>query len=185
MNGFRCNVTGATSTTPISAAQIPRRCGADPDNGIANDTPGNCTFGAKQPFYWFNKERNNVSAQMVFHYSRTEEPYQMFEGTFSPPFYTDLYNFRDGAQNDIFRDSYVSIPVPGPNQSALPVLADISRGSPATATGTTSIASPSPSVAAPPPPPPPSNATQNTTVGSGIWFVLFYIVLGPESSKIP
>jgi len=143
MNGFRCNVTGATSTTPIAAAQIPRRCGADPDNGITNDTPGNCTFGAKQPFYWFNRERNN-----------------MFEGTFSPPFYTDLYNFRDGAQNDIFQDSYVSIPVPGPNQTALPVLADVPR-SPTTGT---SIAPPSPSVAVPAPP---SNVTQNTNVGSG------------------
>lgn len=47
----------------------------------------------------------------------------MFEGTYSPPFYNDLYNFKDGAQNDIFQDSYISIPVPGPNQTALPVLA--------------------------------------------------------------
>lgn len=47
----------------------------------------------------------------------------MFEGTYAPPFYNDLYNFKDGAQNDIFEDSYSSIPVPGPNQTALPVLA--------------------------------------------------------------
>ena len=33
---------------------------------------------------------------------------QMFEGTYSPPFYTDLYNFKDGAQNDIFQNAYVS-----------------------------------------------------------------------------
>jgi len=48
----------------------------------------------------------------------------MFEDTFAPPFYNDLYDFLDGAQNDIFQDSYVgSIPTPGPNQTALPVLA--------------------------------------------------------------
>lgn len=26
----------------------------------------------------------------------------MFEGAHSPPVYNDLYNFKDGAQNDIF-----------------------------------------------------------------------------------
>lgn len=47
----------------------------------------------------------------------------MFEGPFAPPFYTDLYNFRDGAQNDIFVDSYIgSIPTPSPNQTQLPTL---------------------------------------------------------------
>lgn len=46
----------------------------------------------------------------------------MNEGAFSPPFYTDLYNFRDGAQDDIFQNSYDSIPVPSPNQTAIPKL---------------------------------------------------------------
>ena len=49
----------------------------------------------------------------------------MFEGTFSPPVYNDLYNFRDGAQNDIFIDSYASIPTPSPNAS-VPVLSNVS-----------------------------------------------------------
>ena len=44
----------------------------------------------------------------------------MFEGTYAPPFYTDLYNFKDGAQNDIFVDSYASIPPPSPDQTAVP-----------------------------------------------------------------
>ena len=48
----------------------------------------------------------------------------MFEGSFSPPVYNDLYNFLDGAQNDIFIDSYVSIPTPAPNAS-LPVLSNL------------------------------------------------------------
>ena len=47
----------------------------------------------------------------------------MFEGTYAPPYYTDLYNFKDGAQNDIFVDSYVlPMPEPNANQTALPEL---------------------------------------------------------------
>lgn len=45
----------------------------------------------------------------------------MFEGTFSPPVYNDLYNFLDGSQDDIFEDSYLSLPTPEPN-GTLPVL---------------------------------------------------------------
>ncbi|KAH9917023.1 uncharacterized protein B0H18DRAFT_1036276 [Fomitopsis serialis] len=89
MNGFRCNVTGATSDVALAQPQVPRRCGSDPDNDRPEANFGNCTWGAKQPFYWLQQERNN-----------------MFEGYYSPPFYTNLYNFLDGAQQDIFEDSY-------------------------------------------------------------------------------
>jgi len=108
MNGFKCNVTGSTSTAPVAQSKVARRCGVDPKNKKPHSAPGNCTYGAKTPYYWFNLERNN-----------------MFEGTFSPPVYNDLYNFLDGAQNDIFVDSYVSIPTPAPN-APVPVLADVS-----------------------------------------------------------
>lgn len=60
MNGFRCNVTGSVSNVGLAPAKLPRRCGADPERGVMEATPGNCTYGAKQPFYWFQKERNNV-----------------------------------------------------------------------------------------------------------------------------
>jgi hypothetical protein len=65
MNGFRCNVTGATSAVPIAEAQVPRRCGHEGKAGTPSTepglaAPGNCTYGAKQPFYWFQAERNNV-----------------------------------------------------------------------------------------------------------------------------
>jgi hypothetical protein len=60
MNGFKCNVTNPTSNVPLAKAQVPRRCGADPANNVPNPTPGNCTYGAKQPFYWFQAEQNNV-----------------------------------------------------------------------------------------------------------------------------
>ncbi|KAI0792777.1 hypothetical protein C8Q75DRAFT_804492 [Abortiporus biennis] len=103
MTGFKCNVTESTSTVPLAKAQVPRRCGADPDHNVMEADPGNCTYGAKQPFYWFQAERNN-----------------MFEDTYAPPFYTDLYNFKDGSQDDIFADSYAVIPPPSPAQTAVP-----------------------------------------------------------------
>ena len=60
MNGFKCNVTGSTSTVPLATSKVARRCGADPANQKMQSAPGNCTYGAKTPFYWFNNERNNV-----------------------------------------------------------------------------------------------------------------------------
>ncbi|TFK50100.1 hypothetical protein OE88DRAFT_1736379 [Heliocybe sulcata] len=128
MNGFQCNVTGSTSNIALATPKLARRCGADPANGRHEASTGNCTYGAKQPFYWFQKEKNN-----------------MFEGTYSPPFYNDLYNFKDGAQDDIFQDSYVSMPPPSPN-AALPVLnANVGRTNPSV---TTSGASSAPSATA-------------------------------------
>ncbi|PPQ83501.1 hypothetical protein CVT25_006991 [Psilocybe cyanescens] len=112
MNGFKCNVTGSTSNSAVAKSKLPRRCGSDLPNQKLQDVPANCTYGAKQPFYWFNNELNN-----------------MFEGTFSPPVYNDLYNFADGAQDDIFIDSYTQLPDPAPN-AALPIVADIAANLP-------------------------------------------------------
>lgn len=66
MTGFKCNVTGSTSDVPLAKPQLARRCGADPDNNKHEAVPGNCTYGAKQPFYWFQKERNNVSRPLCY-----------------------------------------------------------------------------------------------------------------------
>ena len=60
MNGFKCKVTNSTSNVALAKPKVPRRCGADPDYDKADAAPGNCTYGAKQPFYWFQKEQNNV-----------------------------------------------------------------------------------------------------------------------------
>lgn len=60
MNGFRCNITGSTSNVALATSQVARRCGADSDDGYPQATPGNCTYGAKQPLYWLQAERNNV-----------------------------------------------------------------------------------------------------------------------------
>ncbi|OSX58817.1 hypothetical protein POSPLADRAFT_1049008 [Postia placenta MAD-698-R-SB12] len=90
MNGFSCNVTGATGTTPIGKSMLPRRCGADSDQNEAAN-PGNCTIGPKLPMYWMQAEGNNMN-----------------EGYYMPPVYNDIYGFHDGAQDDIFQDAYVS-----------------------------------------------------------------------------
>ncbi|KAJ3568658.1 hypothetical protein NP233_g5568 [Leucocoprinus birnbaumii] len=88
MNGFHCDVTGAKSDAPaIAKSQVAKRCGYDPATGRSG-SPNNCTIGAKQPLYWYQKERNN-----------------MFEGPLDPPVYNDLYGFKDGAQDDIFESS--------------------------------------------------------------------------------
>ncbi|KAK2467259.1 hypothetical protein APHAL10511_000808 [Amanita phalloides] len=104
MNGFKCDIANPTSKVPLAQSKVARRCGADRANDKPQAALGNCTYGAKQPLYWFNLERAN-----------------MFEGAYSPPVYNELYNFIEGSQDDIFEDSYISLPDPAPN-AALPVL---------------------------------------------------------------
>ncbi|KAL1949696.1 hypothetical protein VTO73DRAFT_8577 [Trametes versicolor] len=126
MNGFKCDVTGARSTVPLAKPAVARRCGADPEHGKLDAVPGNCTYGAKQPLYWLQKEGNNE-----------------FEDTIAPPFYNDLYNFRDGPQDDIFQDSYPGgLPEPSPEQTVVPTPV-----SPASAPAATSASSSSSSSA--------------------------------------
>ncbi|XP_006459911.1 hypothetical protein AGABI2DRAFT_116869 [Agaricus bisporus var. bisporus H97] len=104
MNGFRCKITNATSEVALAKPAIPRRCGEDPKNNKQFSAVQNCTYGAKQPLYWLNDNSN------------------MFEGEHAPPVYNDLYNFADGAQDDIFEDSYKTLPQPGV-VATLPVFA--------------------------------------------------------------
>ncbi|PFH51108.1 hypothetical protein AMATHDRAFT_75186 [Amanita thiersii Skay4041] len=85
MNGFKCTVTNSRPGAPaLARPQLARRCGFDKYNNVQAD-PKNCTQGAKLPFYWKQAEGNS-----------------MFEGYYSPPLYNELYNFKHGAQNDIF-----------------------------------------------------------------------------------
>ncbi|EMD34047.1 hypothetical protein CERSUDRAFT_67654 [Gelatoporia subvermispora B] len=149
---FQCQVTGATGTTPIGTPMTARRCGADPDNGRPDPTPGNCTIGPKNPLYWYQQEGNN-----------------MFEGTYSPPFYNALYGWDDGAQNDIFQDAYISSlgpAAPASTPSSSPAAKVVSSSAVVTPSAVPSSAAPAPSsvvasasassAAAPPPPPSPS-----------------------------
>lgn len=77
--GYRCNVTGATSTQPLTTTpKTANKC--DYPNNVSN-----CTVGAKIPHYWLQNERNNC-----------------FQDTYDPPFYNGAYGFRNGAQLDLF-----------------------------------------------------------------------------------
>lgn len=78
MNGFKCKITGDVGTQTLGKPAVPRRyvpdplrshsltiilgrCGTDPhQEGADIAHPGNCTVGAKQPIYWYQKEGNNV-----------------------------------------------------------------------------------------------------------------------------
>jgi hypothetical protein len=167
MTGFRCDMTGAVSTDPLPPAQVPRRCvllanssrkgvalisfihscGPDPD-GSPYD-PNNCTWGAKQPLYWYQAEGNN-----------------MFEDTYHPPLYTDKYNFKDGAQNDIFNSTpNPTIQPSGSTSSPVPY------GTPAASTSYSSSPAPLPS----PSPSPSSSSYPPDTQPS----------LPPPSSPVP
>ena len=76
MQGFKCKVTGATSTRPIARAVPPEYC--------ANNA-SQCVKGAKQMIVWHQAEANNVNP-----------PNRVSPG------YNLAWGWRNGAQNDIF-----------------------------------------------------------------------------------
>jgi hypothetical protein len=79
MQGFRCNVTGATSSAPVAKAQPPAYCKGEPDK---------CTKGAKQMLAWNQLDGNNVQSPSG-----------------ETPMYNEVCGFLDGAQDNIFEDS--------------------------------------------------------------------------------
>src|ERR1700712_5350451 len=76
MQGFKCNVTGATSTATIAPAQPPTYCEGDASK---------CVKGAKQMIAWHQSEGNNVVPP---------------NGV--TPSYHAAWGFLPGAQKDIF-----------------------------------------------------------------------------------
>jgi hypothetical protein len=71
MNGFRCTVTGGSSTAILGAPKPPKWC---PD--------GDCVSGPKQPMYWAN-DNSNID----------------FSGEYEKkPSYNMKWGFPDGAQ---------------------------------------------------------------------------------------
>jgi len=123
MNGYQCQITGAKSNVPLAKPNVPRRCGADSDSELVRAAaPQNCTYGAKQPIYWLQTERNNL-----------------FENAHAGPFYNDLYGFKDGAQNDIFVNSqlpemnWVGAPVNGQLEAVAGIFSGSGSSAPAPA----------------------------------------------------
>lgn len=122
LNMFQCDFKGATGTKAVAKGNVPRRCGADPANGKMEAVPSNCTVGAKTPMYWYQTEGNN-----------------MFEGTYAPPLYLDLYGFAQGAQNDIF-DGSASTPVATNSATAVPTTSKATAPTTSQAAATTTKA---------------------------------------------
>lgn len=80
MAGFKCNVTGATSTTPVAAAKPPVWC----PEGSGTD----CVKGAKQMMAWNQLTGNNVNNTV-----------------YNSPGYNADMGWQPGAQDDIFESS--------------------------------------------------------------------------------
>jgi hypothetical protein len=76
MQGFKCNVTGATSTDVVAPAQAPTYCPVDAST---------CVKGAKQMIAWHQADGNNVAPP---------------DGV--TPSYHAAWGFFPGAQDDIF-----------------------------------------------------------------------------------
>lgn len=81
MQGFKCKVTGATSTKTLAKAQIPVYC---------EDDQSKCVKGAKQMLAWHQKTGNNIETE---------------RGT--TPNYNQKCGWTEGAQTDIFEGAAV------------------------------------------------------------------------------
>ena len=94
----------------------------------------------------------------------------MFEGYYSPPLYQDLYNFVQGAQNDIFVDSVVknSSSLGQSGASSTPTIVDVkaTTGTPVPTTSPSSSPSPASAYQSSPnemnPSPAPASASQSS-----------------------
>lgn len=82
MQGFKCKVSGATSTTPLAKAQAPAQC---------DDDSSKCVAGAKQMIVWNQLTGNNVVTK-----DRQTPAYNLRNG------------FKPGAQDDIFAGAPVA-----------------------------------------------------------------------------
>jgi len=92
MAPYKCNVTGATSTTPV----------APPKPGVwCEGNSSACTPGSKQMIYFNQLEGNN--------WENPDSLYQE-DGQLRSPGYNQKLGFADGAQNDIFESGPSSPP---------------------------------------------------------------------------
>ncbi|KAF7330347.1 hypothetical protein MVEN_02473000 [Mycena venus] len=80
--GFRCQVTGEPGKTALASAVPPTWC---------EDSPADCTTGARQMIYWNQAEGNNIDV------SGNDS-----RGFPKSPAYNSVLGFDEGAQHDIF-----------------------------------------------------------------------------------
>ncbi|KAG1739391.1 uncharacterized protein EDB91DRAFT_1134902 [Suillus paluster] len=125
MQGFKCMVTGATSTTPIATPKAPVWCQEDQST---------CTEGAKQILIWNQAEENNIVV------NGTD-----LSGSNKSPAYNSNCGFNDGAQNDIFATSSSAMATSSPTVSAALAPA-VSSSMPAISFSTLAIPSSAPAI---------------------------------------
>ena len=77
MEPIKCNVTGATSTTPVAPGKAPVWC---------EDDQSKCVKGAKQMLYWHQQDGNNIET----------EGYDL-AGSPKSPAYNMKCGFKDGS----------------------------------------------------------------------------------------
>ncbi|KAG1785222.1 uncharacterized protein HD556DRAFT_1423826 [Suillus plorans] len=130
MQGFKCMVTGATSTTPLATPKPPVWCEGDQST---------CTQGAKQILIWNQAEGNNIAVTG-----------NDLSGNAKSPAYNSKCGFQDGAQNDIFGTS--SSAAAPPVAIASSPLSATSVSSSASASSSSAVASSSPAVSSYPSP---------------------------------
>lgn len=94
MQGFKCQVSGATSTAPLAKARQPAQC---------EDDTSTCVAGAKQMIVWNQLTGNNV-----------------FPKNGQTPAYNARNGFKPGAQDDIF-DGEPSAPASSSTSSSASV----------------------------------------------------------------
>ncbi|KAJ6460359.1 hypothetical protein C8R47DRAFT_1242837 [Mycena vitilis] len=82
MHGLRCKVTGEPGTTALASAVPPNWC---------EDSPANCTTGARQMIYWNQLDGNNIVVSG-----------NDLSGSPKSPAYNSVLGFHEGAQHDIF-----------------------------------------------------------------------------------
>ncbi|KIM60439.1 hypothetical protein SCLCIDRAFT_1183812 [Scleroderma citrinum Foug A] len=85
MEGFKCKVTNAKSTTPVGTPKPPVWC---------EDDQSKCVQGPKQIMIWNQLEGTNIEVEG-----------EDLSGSQKSPAYNAKCGFKDGAQNDIFTTS--------------------------------------------------------------------------------
>ncbi|KAJ7352486.1 hypothetical protein DFH08DRAFT_1078162 [Mycena albidolilacea] len=98
MQGFRCNVTGQPGETALAPAVPPTWC---------EDSPADCTTGARQMIYWNQAEGNNIDVEG-----------NDSRGFPKSPAYNSVLGFEEGAQHDIFLTKSDSKGLPNNAQAA-------------------------------------------------------------------
>lgn len=102
MQGYKCQVTGATSTTPLSKAQPPVLC---------EDDSSKCVQGAKQMVAWNRKSlirkpvlgcTGHDICTNAFEYALEQDGNNVEVPNGKFPTYSEKCGWKVGAQDDIF-----------------------------------------------------------------------------------